>query len=289
MTTADSYHDSIAWTLKRKDQKEILALIENFYSRVEYVPWRASGVFSSYQSEWKIKIDEGDHDFILGYSWDKNSWTYNGSRISDARISEILSVPVSYLEGFKTAIHFLSSSIEGVAAKEKLIDSLKRKLKKDREDLKNREDMIHAGKSRRRMKAFGAEASRKIAALRSELESSCLNSQSTPLDYPDIPAQITEATTRPLNTAMPEESGIYFVWSEGRVVYVGQSVNLRNRTVVSHDCIEKGDYLSFVLIDRDELNFAECFYISLARPERNFGWVKSRKRDIPEPTETIER
>ena len=70
---------------------------------------------------------------------------------------------------------------------------------------------------------------------------------------------------------LPRESGIYFVWSRASIVYVGQSIRLRDRCKIGHENIAEGEMLSWLLIDRKELDFAESYFIGVHMPPRNFG------------------
>ncbi len=72
-------------------------------------------------------------------------------------------------------------------------------------------------------------------------------------------------------TGLPTESGIYFAWQNGAVQYVGQSINLNSRCRHSHHKLQQGDLLSYVLVYKEQLNFAESFYIGILKPTRNFG------------------
>lgn len=88
--------------------------------------------------------------------------------------------------------------------------------------------------------------------------------------YPPVPKPIVQAGK--LSEAVPKTSGIYFVWSEGRVVYVGQSTNLFQRCgSVGHHAISFGEMISWLEQPVPRLNFAESFYIGITKPERNFG------------------
>lgn len=73
--------------------------------------------------------------------------------------------------------------------------------------------------------------------------------------------------------AAPEAPGVYFVWSSGACVYVGESINLRNR-LKGHEKLADADGLSYVHIQdasKRELLLTEAFYIWLYRPVLNFG------------------
>ena len=88
--------------------------------------------------------------------------------------------------------------------------------------------------------------------------------------YPPVPQPMAQAGK--LCEAVPMASGIYFVWSEGRVVYVGQSTNIFQRCgSVGHHAISFGEMISWIEQPVSRLNFAESFYIGITKPERNFG------------------
>jgi ribosomal protein L24E len=71
---------------------------------------------------------------------------------------------------------------------------------------------------------------------------------------------------------LPDGPGIYFVWENGRIVYVGKTVRLCQRCCFqSHDSIRRTDHLSWLEYPKSELFFAECYYIGALRPERNKG------------------
>lgn len=71
---------------------------------------------------------------------------------------------------------------------------------------------------------------------------------------------------------LPDVSGIYFLWKDGVVEYVGKSEKLNQRVVLkSHHRLREHHTISFVLIDKQDLNWAECWYIGVLRPKLNFG------------------
>ncbi len=89
-------------------------------------------------------------------------------------------------------------------------------------------------------------------------------------DYPKVPNERMPITG--LGDGLPEKSGIYFIWGQNiDIVYVGQSINLNNRVRFNHENIKEGDWVSYLLIPISELNFAECYYIGICKPKRNFG------------------
>lgn len=86
-------------------------------------------------------------------------------------------------------------------------------------------------------------------------------------DYPLPPSPRDAAPVE----SFPDAIGIYFVWRRPVCVYVGQATSLRSRCSNSHPNIKKGDVIAFLEIDKLSLYYAECHYIGLLKPMRNFG------------------
>lgn len=87
--------------------------------------------------------------------------------------------------------------------------------------------------------------------------------------YPPVPGP--EIPVERAGRGMPPRAGVYFVWRDGEVKYVGQSIRLSSRCGLSHHAMNPGEMLSWVEIEPVRLTWAECFYIGLLRPTRNFG------------------
>lgn len=89
------------------------------------------------------------------------------------------------------------------------------------------------------------------------------------MQLPSVPAPSIPCSK--LGDGLPSVSGIYFVWRDGRLIYIGQSVNISNRCRFGHHVASPGDLLSWVPVEVQDLTYAECFYIALARPSHNRG------------------
>jgi len=87
--------------------------------------------------------------------------------------------------------------------------------------------------------------------------------------YPEAPEPMCQVTER--GDGLPEESGVYFVFSEDIIVYVGKSEKLRSRAKLSHEHIRRGEWLSWLVMPIAEMFFAELFYIWVYQPMRNGG------------------
>lgn len=87
--------------------------------------------------------------------------------------------------------------------------------------------------------------------------------------YPEVPRQMIEP--HPEGKGLPEAAGVYFLWKDGAVDYVGQSTRLCNRLRPTHDVLRSDHRISYVLVDPKHLLYAEAYYIGLLRPRQNFG------------------
>ncbi len=125
--------------------------------------------------------------------------------------------------------------------------------------------------ARRRLAALRVEA-RALDSLLKEHEALLRLKRLNPqlFNYPDVPQFCLSVDDKP-NIAIPAAPGIYFLWVGWTVVYVGQSINLRQRLVSSHHGFSDGCRASFIEFPSDALNFAEAFYIGILHPVRNFG------------------
>jgi len=76
-------------------------------------------------------------------------------------------------------------------------------------------------------------------------------------------------------------SGVYFLWLDKRIVYVGMSKDIRNRLTTAHHAIRKGRYLpftvSYILEHGRDQKFLEHMYIASCRPCLNEGGTISAK------------
>jgi hypothetical protein len=85
--------------------------------------------------------------------------------------------------------------------------------------------------------------------------------------------------TTSLKCADSEMCGIYFLKREGRIVYIGQSVNVYAR-VAQHRKDKDFDSVDFLPCDKSKLDDLEGFFIRLIKPELN-GWNDDKIHGAP--------
>lgn len=90
-----------------------------------------------------------------------------------------------------------------------------------------------------------------------------------PDHYPPVPGPFVDA--HPDGLGIPPISAIYFLWiGEIVVAYVGQSKNIANRLRLgSHHALRENDKISYIPFPKEQLVWAECYYMSVLRPLRN--------------------
>jgi hypothetical protein len=89
-----------------------------------------------------------------------------------------------------------------------------------------------------------------------------------PIAYPDVPPPCIELSRK--GEGLPCEPGIYFLWNQGECQYVGRSTNLNRRVRDRHENALMSDLASWIVFPESEIFYAECFYIGLVRPVRNY-------------------
>lgn len=117
-----------------------------------------------------------------------------------------------------------------------------------------------------------AKLAKKIGSERIRLQSvleSLRDVEALKTGYPAVPLPSRVASRE--GSGIPKRPGIYFVWSDKIVVYVGMSECLKNRVCLSHEKIREGDSVSWIeWPDVAGILFAESYYIGICRPCRNF-------------------
>lgn len=89
--------------------------------------------------------------------------------------------------------------------------------------------------------------------------------------YPSVPEP---SFVLKRNVKIPDTSGIYFAYEQKDdhkiIAYVGQSIKFSSRISISHGKLKAGDLIALLEMDKEDLNYAEAFYIGILRPYRNF-------------------
>ena len=146
--------------------------------------------------------------------------------------------------------------------------SARQKLRKLRLEVHEWQDRISV--LERRFAELEAEVGRLNMIAAKGYDPLCVNYNVPSVPGPSIKA--AELFIMNGNSPVPAQAGIYFIWENGRVVYVGQSINLANRLTDSHNKLRKTDGIGFLLVERKDLNYIEALYIGICRPERNGGF-----------------
>lgn len=89
-------------------------------------------------------------------------------------------------------------------------------------------------------------------------------------EYPSIP--LPHSAPDNIGSGLPSTAGVYFLWDKDEIVYVGQAKRLCERVRLgSHHVLTEEHKISFVFVKYNELNWAESYYIGVAKPKLNFG------------------
>lgn len=128
------------------------------------------------------------------------------------------------------------------------------------------EDLENHRREKARITRDATDRMRGIAALTKRLQA-C----NAVAEYPPVPLPFG---LHPVpEDQIPTTSGVYLAFASGLCAYVGQSINLRNRLSPAHEKLRTGDSIAWIGFPSQALNFAECYYIGIMRPFRNFRWT----------------
>jgi hypothetical protein len=276
MTRADDFHNEIASALEYGTHEDQSRIVSTFFSRTDWRKWKFRDCVEVYENSWRIRIQVFDtkRTVIIGHNCTGNRWTWGSGVIASANLAERLGVPVAYLDGLTDSMKWLADHHNHVQRVKAAIATATDDLKRRKRLLKQQEDRIVSGgvvkkEVRSATRKAGQKTAKLIARLRAEMAAAQFAAQPTP--WPAVPAPTASPVANKSDSELPASSGVYFVWREGVVVYVGQSICLANRTVLSHERIEKDDIIGWVEVERESLNFAESYYIALCKPRLNFN------------------
>ena len=205
-----------------------------------------------------------------------------------AQIIPFASTDVSWLEKYDSLSAGIHKSLQTqIKEADEILSEIKAKIDKTTKKLKSLEnkfeieekekrkeliDKLRSGRSRlRKLNKEIAQISHqtdKELAEKFKIQWLKWKNRFSLADYPDPPPGFVKPD--PDGIGMPDYSGIYFVWENDIVVYVGRSIQISNRVRLdNHQNINKSDLLSFLPFNIDELMYAECFYIGLLKPVKN--------------------
>jgi len=304
MTKADQIHESLLYAKDRGDSEEIFSIATEFYNKVGLYCWSMEDVEIYNDHRFRVSFKPWDRDertIVAEYDLNRNRWRVG----SDVDLMEKLGVPASYLMGMKDAFLAMRTTTEAKAKRQWEFEKDKERLKQSQEAARRRveasirrmekykkkeEELSYQALKSKAVKAVTKEAGQKAAKqiakdrMRSTIEG--INTLYAEHIYPPVPlapmADIPSSSKKGSGRipeeegGIPECSGVYFIWSDGVVTYVGQSVSLAGRVVKSHERVAEGDRVSWVPINKCDLDFAESFYIGILRPYRNFG-IRSKR------------
>jgi hypothetical protein len=83
--------------------------------------------------------------------------------------------------------------------------------------------------------------------------------------FPPPPQPTSVADAIALATS---SSGVYFFYQQGICVYIGESIDIKNR-LRNHEHLKQIDAVGVIYCDSKQRKRLECFYIGLLNPERN--------------------
>jgi len=160
--------------------------------------------------------------------------------------------------------------VQKVQARKDLAEELRqaRKLLKHLQDKVDRAEAEHVRERNRLTREFRNGLAEQYRAQRRTI-------RMTGETFPAIPAPSTTPSRHP--ASLPAASGVYFLWNGTAVEYVGKARRLCERVRLGSHHVLRGDHqISYLLFDYADVDWAECYYIGVARPPLNFKMNETR-------------
>lgn len=255
---ADLYRRRIEQAFKERDKVSLCRIAKEFYSRVFKKPfqdWECRSVFSN-QAFFAIEIGDGRFacrcrrtgEWLIG-----SDPRQCASDMKQHQVVEALSIPFAFLEGVFTGVtiaeRHAGESLNTIEQKRTdAIESLNRAM----DALSNINSQIAS-----RQKLVAADSITVVDGSMFVLDDSC------PSSPPNRVSLVHDA-----KSALKGVCGIYFVYRDSELIYVGKAYDV-GRRLSGHHVATDSDYVSVVSMPQRDIHLAELFYIYRLRPRMN--------------------
>jgi hypothetical protein len=274
----DQIHAFAVAVLRSKNQEDTASLVSFFHER-----------FSGFESEghWVPEADEctavlmSDRGFTLSFGkrhihysschgrWHAAERADDEPQLTDAHHVAVskLGAPFAFLEGLQFGIECVAAA--GVAA------------------VKNKQASVAASEMERAVERYvlwRTEAKRMERRVKSKHFQKMAKELSAATwsvgdEMPDPPEQTT--TVEIARAAFAETPGIYFLWGDSEIEYVGRANRIGKRISPSHHRLQPHHRVSIIEMPASESWVAECYYIWKYRPVLNGQVAKFREAIAP--------
>ena len=283
MAGITAYKSELVAAVLRGDLRLATKIVLDFCSRIkEFADAMPPGWLDPYYAE---EISVRDHGFHIKMDgkylhcrrecerWCVSESDTDTPHPSDTHLffAQYAGAPFPFFEGVKFALECM----ENVANKknDSVFVSIERKraeAHRKYEDELSKWSRIHAEseklKARNERMARNLRAPKNAAASQAAVSPPVSGLRDMVAELPSPPTQTVSVSCAAEN--MIGVSGIYFIWREGQIVYVGRSRCVASR-LKSHHVAEPSDHVSVVAMPNSETYIAELVYIAAFRPRLN--------------------
>jgi hypothetical protein len=270
----EQIHAFAVAVLRSKNPEDTASLVSFFHDR-----------FSGFESEghWVPEADEctavltSDRGFTLSFGtrhihyssyygrWLATEKTDDEPQLTDAHHVAVskLGAPFAFLEGLQFGIECVAAA--GVASvKHKQASVAASEMERAVERYIHWRAAANEMERRVKSKHFQKMAKERAAIVWSNGDA-----------MPDPPSQTT--TVEIARTAFAETSGVYFLWGDSEIEYVGRADRIGKRISSSHHRLQPHHRVSVIEMPAGESWVAECYYIWKYRPVLNGQVAKFRE------------
>lgn len=250
VTSCDIYRREIEELRQSGDVDSLSEMIETWYTRCGFDQvfegMELQNVFVLPDGKLSIKTSRGELQFCRS----RGGWRlleFGGDALyAMVRIAEVTQVPFAYLCGLRDAAIAIESSRRRELSDE--VETAIRKLSELNSEIRRRQIAVDSvcPKVRPRVAASGVSSE----------------------SYPEAP--VATLTWKGVREHFKKSPGVYFAWSDGKIVYVGATeTGMGQRLSSGHHAVTRDDMFSFVELPANEVFFAESCYVARYAPERN--------------------
>jgi hypothetical protein len=265
---ADTYREIISAAVAAGDDRQIAEIASEFYDRLFDRPvrnWDVGEIVSN-GATWSMKLDDG---VWLVRCCSTKQWSISDRpdatniHCKQHRVAERLGAPLAFLEGLYEGVRSLEQ-FHGTP-----LVSLNEKVAKARQDVEKQcELLFHLERQ--------AEKKKKLLSQKNILQEITLRATTDGLTLPAPPKEAI--TVQDAKDAFKGISGVYFVYRELELWYIGKAYDVAKRLRSKSHPSEETDLVSVVRLPKHRIHLAEMFYIWKYRPQAN-GEVRLEVRD----------
>jgi hypothetical protein len=277
---ADTYRQIISAAMASGDEKQICEIAHEFYDRLFSNPVKEWNIGRIISDGWNWSMQLNDGTWLVRCCSTKQ-WSISDQPNStnlhckQHSVAEKLGVPLSYLEGLYDAVRSMEE-FHGTS-----LSLLQEKLQSTKKDIEHQCGLLL------RLENEAARRKQQLSK-KSVLQRIMLCATTEEGTMAEPPGEAISVDNA--KTVFKGMSGVYFIYRDHRIFYVGKAYDVAKRITDAKHPSEETDLINVVRMPKWKIHIAELYYIWRYRPPAN-GEVRKGVEDekrFQEQQSTIE-